>query len=286
MSSSAYHAYTTKFDAEIGANDLDAILGPMKSRQKKAVEDAWQISQADLLPWKTHLHLLASDADARIRSRLTAEQLNNSTATLLFDQSGSMRGQKSIFCAAAADTTQEFLLTLGISCDILGFTTSRWKRGRARRHRKWRFRPSNPGRLNDLLHIIYRDATDDRISAGSSVYKQMLRPDLPKENIDGEAIQWAAKRLLSRPAARKFLIIVSDGAPMDDSTILQNGPTYLADHLRHVVDEIVSQGQISLASLGIGYLVPNLFPLSRHIEAPSDLGKALISLLEEMLTGR
>jgi cobaltochelatase CobT len=279
-----YHPYTTKFDIEIDANHLDQVLGPLTTANAKAVSDAWDVVQTGLLAWRTELHLMAAEADARIRSLLSKEQLAGTVITLLFDQSGSMRGQKMLFSAATADIVQEFLLTLGVSCEVLGFTTSRWKGGRSRERWKWRFRPRNPGRLNDLLHIIYRNASDNRASTGGWVYRQMLRHDLAKENIDGEAIQWAASRLTSYPAERKILIVLSDGAPVDDSTLSQNGPTYLAAHLQEVVNQIISSSQISIGSLGIGFRPHDFYPHSSYVESPRDMGDALIVLLEDMLT--
>lgn len=279
-----YHPYTTKFDIEIDANYLDQVLGPLTATNAKAVDDAWDVVQTGLLAWRTQLHLIAAEADARIRSYLNIEQLTDTVVTLLFDQSGSMRGQKMLFSAATADIVQEFLLTLGVSCEVLGFTTSRWKGGRSRKRWNWRFRPRNPGRLNDLLHIIYRNGSDNRASTGGWAYRQMLRHDLTKENIDGEAIQWAANRLTNHPAKKKILIVLSDGSPVDDSTLLENGPTYLADHLQEVVHNITSAAHISIASLGIGFRPHDFYPYSSYVESPSDMGNALIVLLEDLLT--
>lgn len=284
MPAPIYHPYTTKFDIEIDAHYLDQVLGPLTATNAKAVTDAWDVVQTGLLSWRTQLHLIAAEADARIRSQLNKEQLTGTVVTLLFDQSGSMRGQKMLFSAATADIVQEFLLTLGVSCEVLGFTTSRWKGGRSRKRWKWRFRPRNPGRLNDLLHIIYRSGSDNRASTGGWVYRQMLRHDLTKENIDGEAIQWAANRLTDHPAKKRILIVLSDGAPVDDSTLLENGPTYLADHLQEVVHHITSASHISIASLGIGFRPNDFYPHSSYVESPSDMGNALIVLLEGMLT--
>lgn len=284
MPEPAYRPYTTKFDIEIDADHLDNVLGPLTSANAKALDEAWDVVQTGLLSWRTQLHLLAADTDARVRSHLSKEQLTGTAVTLLLDQSGSMRGQKMLFSAATADIVHEFLLTLGVSCEVLGFTTSHWRGGRSRNRWKWRFRPHNPGRLNDLLHIIYRSFTDNRVSTGGWVYRQMLRHDLAKENIDGEAIEWAARRLLDHPANRKILIVLSDGAPVDDSTLSENRPTYLTDHLQEVVGHIVSAAQISIASLGISFRPHDFYPQSGYVESPSDMGNALIRLLENILT--
>lgn len=231
----AYRPYTTKFDREVHAKDIDSVLGPLGFRNRVRLDQAWDTLQTGLLPWKTQLHIKAAEAAARIRTALSEDERADTAVSLLIDQSGSMRGQKMLYAAATADVVQEFLSTLHFTCEVLGFTTSRWKGGRSRCRWRWRFRPEHPGRLNDVLHIVYRSADDRRASTGSWDFRQMLRPDLPKENIDGEAVLWAAARLSALPQRRKVLIIISDGAPVDDATLIQNGLTYLSDHLRSVV---------------------------------------------------
>ena len=191
-----------------------------------------------------------------------------------------------LFAAATTDIVQEFLLRLGFTSEVLGFTTSAWRGGRSRRRWKWRFRPGHPGRLNDILHVIYKSADDRRPNTGSWDFRHMLRPDLPKENIDGEAILWAAKRLLSQPQSQKHLIVVSDGAPVDDSTLLENGLTYLGDHLQIVVRRIAEARQINLAAIGIGPEFHGFYPVSSQIDATDELCVALISLLERVLVSK
>lgn len=281
-----YHIYTTKFDREVQANNLDDILGPLRSKDKASLDEAWHVVQTGLLPWRTRQLIIAAETAARIRTRLTDDERADAAVTLLLDHSGSMRGQKMLFAAAAVDIIQEFLLTLGFTCEVLGFTTSQWRGGRSRRRWKWRFRPRNPGRLNDILHIVYKNGDDRRASTGDWSFRQMLRPDLPKENIDGEAILWAAERLLALPQSRKHLIMLSDGAPVDDSTLHENGLTYLSDHLQIVVKRVIEAGQIDLAAVGIGHQFQNFFPVFSQIDAPDDLGVALISLLERVLINK
>jgi cobaltochelatase CobT len=278
-----YRAYTTKFDLEIPASRIGSVLGLLRPTDEVALDQAWHVVQTDLLPWRTKLHIVAAEAGSRIRLGLTDAERADSVVTLLIDQSGSMRGQKMLFAAATADVVQEFLVTLGFRCEVLGFTTSRWLGGRSRRRWTWRFKPSNPGRLNDILHIIYKSADDRRASTGGWDFRQMLRPDLPKENIDGEAILWAADRLSALSANRKYLIVLSDGAPVDDSTLTENGPTYLADHLQRVVEETIRLGNIHIAAMGIGYRAHEFYPISSYVEAPDELGNGLIALLESVL---
>lgn len=281
-----YKAYTTKFDVTVGADHLDSVLGQPNVTDQLAIDAAWHELQTGLLPWRTKLHVAAAESAARIRAVLSSDQRRDTIISLLFDQSGSMRGQKILFAAASADVVQEFLHTLKIAVEILGFTTSKWKGGRSRTRWRWRFRPKNPGRLNDLLHIIYKGADDQRASTGDWSFRQMLRPDLTKENIDGEAIEWAADRLLAAPEARKILIVLSDGAPVDDSTLKENGPTYLHDHLRDVVEELNADSQIELSAMGIGYETHKFYVAADHVEAPDELGPALIAFIEKLLIAK
>lgn len=279
-----YRIYTTKFDAVVAADRLDSVIGPLTPKNRALVDEAWDALQMGLLPWKTKAHIVASEQSEALRRGYSKDVLEGVVVSLLIDQSGSMRGQKMLFVAAAVDVVQEFLVTLGIRCEILGFTTSRWQGGRSRSRWKWRFRPSNPGRLNDLLHIVYQDAADARASSGRYCLKNMLRPDLPKENVDGEAIEWAAGRLRSLDQRHKLLIVLSDGAPVDDSTLMENGNTYLRDHLHAVVTDLNNQTEIDLGSFGIGYAPHDCYSVSDYVEAPSDLGTNLIEFLGKMIT--
>jgi cobaltochelatase CobT len=280
-----YRAYTTKFDRVVRAGDLDSVLGRLSGKEKAARQEAWHSAQTGLLSWKTQLHLVAADASARIHKHLSDEERADTVVSLLLDQSGSMRGQKMLFAAATLEFAQAFLLTLGFACEVLGFTTSQWCGGRSRERWKWRLSPSHPGRLNDLLHIIYKSADEQCDSSGHWNLGQMLRADLPKENIDGEAVLWATERLLTLPRTRKHLIVLSDGAPVDDSTLYENGPNYLSDHLQDVVKRIVESGKIGMSAIGIGPQFHDFYPVSSQIDAPDELGAALLSLLERVLAG-
>lgn len=164
-----------------------------------------------------------------------------------------------LLATAAADCLQDFARNLGCTVEVLGFTTTTWKGGRSRQ--KWlnRGRVPSPGRLCDLLHVIYLDANSHMSGTGSWAFRPMLRPDLPKENIDGEAVEWARDRLKRLTQSRKFLIIISDGAPVDDSTLMENGSDYLLRHLRSVVGEIEAEGEIRLSAIGIGHDVTSYY---------------------------
>jgi cobaltochelatase CobT len=279
----SYRKYTTKFDRTVTAAELDSVLGPLSRKDQNLLEEAWNELQSGLLPWKTKLQIESTAFAAQIRAKMPVDQRECVVVSLLFDQSGSMRGQKMLFSAATADVTQEFLGTLQIACEVLGFTTSQWKGGRSRRRWKWRFKPRNPGRLNDLLHVVFRASDDNRVSSGAWVYRQMLRPDFPKENIDGEAIEWAASRLRNVDRSRKILIVLSDGAPVDDSTLLENGNRYLSDHLEHVVEQLKREGDIEIAAFGIGFAAHKFYPATHSVDNPEILGMELLHFITSLL---
>jgi cobaltochelatase CobT len=280
---SRYHVFTKDFDVVVRAEELDAVLGPLSPIDKVALDEAWAAFSAALLGWRTKVHLVALDAAERIKNVGGARPGARTAVTILIDQSGSMRGQAMLLAAASADVAADFLAHLGASVEVLGFTTVGWKGGKSRERWIRCGRPSGPGRLCDLLHVIYRDAGDQRASTGGPNYGKMLRPDLPKENIDGEAIEWAAARLRTRFEPKKLLIVISDGAPVDDSTLSDNGPHFLDHHLRQVVEEIQSSPDIQIAAIGIGFDVSRYYKIARTVTSPSDLGPALIGLSEELM---
>lgn len=278
-----YRVYTTKYDRIVDAAELDSVLGSPSLQHKRSLDEAWDEFQWGLLPWKTKLTLASGEFSERISNQVPCDRRENTIVSLLFDLSGSMRGQKMLYSVATADVAQEFLATLRIGCEVLGFTTSQWRGGRSRRRWKWRFRPRDPGRLNDLLHVIFRDGRDNRASTGGWNFRQMLRPDLPKENIDGEAIEWAVSRLRAMDQSRKILIVLTDGAPVDDSTLNENGPHLLSDHLESVVEDLKSAKDVEIAAFGIGYAAHKFYPLRSHVDAPADLGIELLRFITEIL---
>jgi cobaltochelatase CobT len=279
-----YPVYTRAFDMAVKADDLDSALGRLSVADQAALDQTWETFSGALQGWRTQLHLKALEASARIRKAVDGPTLADTVVAVLIDQSGSMRGQSMLLAAATADVSQDFLRHLGCAVEILGFTTVRWKGGRSRQRWLWRGRPRNPGRLCDLLHIVYRPADDPRASTGSWSLKPMLRPDLPKENVDGEAVEWAASRLRARPETRKILLVISDGAPVDDSTLLANGPEILDRHLRHVIAELAVSNDIRLGSVGIGFDVGRYYARSATVEVAEDIGVATVDLLEGLLT--
>jgi cobaltochelatase CobT len=281
-----YRVFTRKFDRIVRGDQLDSILGRQSLVDRHAHEQAWAAFQGALQGWRTTAHLAALEASERIRQVTDQATLADTAITLLVDQSGSMRGQSMLLAAAATDVAQDFLRHLGVSVEILGFTTTSWRGGRSRAQRRWRdMGPSKPGRLCDLLHIIYRSADDPRASTGGWSLRPMLRPDLPKENVDGEAIEWAALRLRARPERNKVLVVISDGAPVDDSTLLANDLGILDRHLRQVLESLQQAADIKVGAIGIGFDVDRYYATTTVVETPEDLGTGLIDLLERVVTG-
>lgn len=278
-----YHAYVTLHDWIVPSSKLSSAIGPLTDKQKSALDAAWAELETGLAGWITKNLILAADLAAEIRKGVSASDLADTVVSILVDQSGSMRGQKILYAAASADIIQESLRTLGLKVELLGFTTRNWKGGESRRIWVEDGRPANPGRLNDLLHIIYRDAGDMRGSSIGHALKPMLRLDLLKENVDGEAIQWAVERLLKRPESRKILFVVSDGAPVDDATLLANDPRYLHNHLIEVIRQLETVGDIEILAAGLGFDVSRYYRVSANCDAPDQLASTMLTLLQRQL---
>ncbi|AZO47488.1 MAG: cobalamin biosynthesis protein CobT [Mesorhizobium sp.] len=278
-----YHAYVTLHDWIVPSSKLSSAIGPLSGKHQSALDTAWAELENGLAGWRTKHLIQAADLAAEIRNGPSAPDLANTVVSILVDHSGSMRGQKMLYAAASVDIAQEFLRTLGIKVELLGFTTRAWRGGYSRQTWDADGRPKNPGRLNDLLHIVYREADDMRQGSIGHALKVMLRPDLLKENIDGEAIEWAADRLRKRPERRKILLVVSDGAPVDDSTLHANGPRYLQDHLFQVAVQLETAGDVELLAVGFGSYVDNSYRVSTNCEAPDELGRTMLMALQRQL---
>jgi len=216
-------------------------------------------------------------------------EFRDTVVTLLLDNSGSMRGRPIMVAACCADILARTLERCGVKVEILGFTTRAWKGGQAREQWLAAGKPANPGRLNDLRHIIYKKADAPWRRAKRSL-ALMMREGLLKENIDGEALAWAHSRLLARPEQRRILMMISDGAPVDDSTLSVNTGSYLESHLRQVIDEIETRSPIELIAIGIGHDVTRYYRRAVTITDPSELAGAmtdkLVELFEEKAAGR
>ena len=205
-------------------------------------------------------------------------EFKDTVVSLLIDNSGSMRGRPISIAATCADVLARTLERCGVATEILGFTTRGWKGGQSRELWLSEGRPPLPGRLNDLRHIIYKRADQPYRHARKS-FGLMMREGLLKENIDGEALLWAHNRLLARPEERRILLVISDGAPVDDSTASANGGTYLEKHLRQVIGWIEGRSTVELAAIGIGHDVARYYARAVTIMDAEQLGGALIDQL-------
>jgi cobaltochelatase CobT len=208
-------------------------------------------------------------------------EFRDTVVTLLIDNSGSMRGRPITIAAMTADILARTLERCAVKVEILGFTTSQWKGGQARRLWNESGKPANPGRLNDLRHIVYK-AADTPWRRARRNLGLMLREGILKENIDGEALAWAHNRLAMRPEQRRILMVISDGAPVDDSTLSVNPGNYLEHHLREVISYIETQSDIQLLAIGIGHDVTRYYRRAVTLMDAEELGGAVMSQLTDL----
>ena len=208
-------------------------------------------------------------------------EFRDTVVTLLIDNSGSMRGRPISIAAISADILARTLERCGVKVEILGFTTRAWKGGQSRELWLSEGRPPQPGRLNDLRHIVYKKADEPWRRARKSL-GLMMREGLLKENIDGEALLWAHNRLVGRPEERRILMVISDGAPVDDSTLSVNSGTYLEKHLRQVISWIEARSPVELVAIGIGHDVTRYYSRAVTIMDAEQLGGTMIEQLASL----
>jgi len=208
-------------------------------------------------------------------------EFRDTVVSLLIDNSGSMRGRPISIAAMSADILARTLERCGVKVEILGFTTSQWKGGQARRQWVDSGKPHKPGRLNDLRHIIYKSADTPWRRARKNL-GLMLREGILKENIDGEALAWAHNRLVSRTEARRILMVISDGAPVDDSTLSVNAGNYLERHLRDVIRFIENRSRVQLLAIGIGHDVTRYYRRAVTLMDVDELGGAVMAQLTDL----
>ncbi|NOZ41640.1 MAG: cobaltochelatase subunit CobT [Alphaproteobacteria bacterium] len=209
----------------------------------------------------------------------------DTVVTLLIDNSGSMRGRPITIAAMCADILARTLERCGVKVEILGFTTKAWKGGKSRLQWLENNKPPQPGRLNDLRHIIYKTADSTWRRARNNL-GLMLREGLLKENIDGESLLWAHSRLSSRTEERRIMMVISDGAPVDDSTLSTNSANYLEDHLRAVIDWIEKRSSVELLAIGIGHDVTRYYHKAITVMDAEQLGSAITEQLSELFDNK
>ncbi len=306
-----YRVYTTAFDRVAHAADLaeaddlvslrqvlDRSLGEVHTplsrlanrlqRQLLAEQlTAWDFDREEGLLDAARLdRVVVNPGTARSFKQEREAAGRDTVVTILLDNSGSMRGRPGPLAATAADMAARVLDRCGIACEVLGFTTGGWKGGESARSWIAAGRPAEPGRLADLLHIVYKSA-DAPYRQAQLGFGLMLRDDLLRENIDGEALLWAAGRLRARAERRKLLLVISDGAPSDRATQDANADRALLQrHLLQVVDSIERQGRIELSAIGIAHPVDQVYRNAVTIARPDQLSPALLAQLGRSLRQR
>jgi cobaltochelatase CobT len=301
-----YSAFTTEFDEVIEADELcdadelgrlrqqlDQQIGPLQSmisRLANRLQRRLMAKQTRSWDFDLEEGLLDSGRLSRVVTNPTHPlsfkqekdtNFRDTLVSLLIDNSGSMRGRPISVAAMSADILARTLERCGVKVEILGFTTRAWKGGQSRE--KWLAagKPSGPGRLNDLRHIVYKSADAPWRRARKNL-GLMLREGLLKENIDGEALIWAHDRLLARSEQRRILVIISDGAPVDDSTLSVNAGNYLERHLRQVIEWIETYSPVELLAIGIGHDVTRYYRRAVTIVDAEQLGGAVMDQLAEL----
>jgi cobaltochelatase CobT len=304
-----YKVFTNQFDEEIGAEDLcdseeltrlrnyldkqlstlQGVVARLANRLQRRLmaqqNRSWDFDLDEGLLDASRLPRIIIDPMHPLSFKVEQEmKFRDTVVTLLLDNSGSMRGRPIMVAATCADILARTLERCGVKVEILGFTTRAWKGGQAREKWLGANKPANPGRLNDLRHIIYKSADAPWRRARRNL-GLMMREGLLKENIDGEALIWAHNRLLARHEQRRVLMVISDGAPVDDSTLSVNSGNYLERHLRQVITDIESRSPVELIAIGIGHDVTRYYRRAVTIVDAEELGGAmtenLAALFEE-----
>ena len=298
-----YTVFTTDFDEEILAEELaepvelerlraylDQQLEPLKgavSRLANKLQRRLQAQQNRSWEFDKEEGILDAGRLARVVANPTTPlsfkwekdmEFRDTVVTLLLDNSGSMRGRPISIAAICADVLARTLERCNVKVEILGFTTRAWKGGQSRENWLNGGRPQQPGRLNDLRHIVYKGADAPWRRARPNL-GLMMKEGLLKENIDGEALEWAHKRMLARPEQRKILMVISDGAPVDDSTLSVNPANYLEKHLRDVIAMVEKRKMVELLAIGIGHDVTRYYERAVTITDVEQLAGAMTEQL-------
>ncbi len=301
-----YKVYTSEFDEEIGADALadsselvrlramldkqlsshQTVITKLANRLQRKVmarqQRTWQFDLDEGILDSARLARVIANPNVPLTFKQEQEmEFRDTIVTLLIDNSGSMRGRPIAIAAMTADIVARTLERCGVQTEILGFTTRAWKGGKARDLWMQDGRPKHPGRLNDVRHIVYK-AADAPMRRTRKNLGLMLKEGLLKENIDGEALVWAHNRLAARPEARKILLVISDGAPVDDSTLSVNPSNILELDLRNVIHWIEDKSDIELTAIGIGHDVTRYYKKAIKITDADELAKALVDQLEDL----
>ena len=242
----------------------------------------WEFNMEEGFLDTSRLAKIVANPNNKLSYKIEKEiEFKDTIVSLLIDNSGSMRGRPITVAALCSDILAKTLERCLIKSEILGFTTKAWKGGKSREVWIKNGKPSNPGRLNDLRHIIYKSA-DAPWRRSKKNLGLLLKEGILKENVDGEALTWASKRLLNRQEKRKILIVISDGAPVDDSTLSVNPGNYLEKNLRDEINQIEKNSEIELIAIGIGHDVSRYYTKAVTIMDVDQLGEVLLNQLSEI----
>ena len=301
-----YSIYTSNFDEIIDAKDLVtneesmrlrnqldnlikphiSTIGKLANRLQRLLlakqNTSWNFNLEEGILDNSRLHrVIASPGYPLSFKQETENDFKDTIVTLLIDNSGSMRGRSISLAAICADIIGSTLERCQVKTEILGFTTKNWKGGDCKKLWIINGSRSNPGRLNDIRHIIYKSA-DNSWRRSRKYFGAMLREGLLKENVDGEALAWSHDRLLKRHEERKILIVISDGAPVDDSTLSANREDFLDNHLREIISKIEKDSPVELQAIGIGHDVTKYYKNALTINRAEELGEVLLEELTKL----
>ena len=301
-----YSIYTTNFDEIIDAKDLVTndeslrlrnqldnlikphipTIGKLANRLQRLLlakqNTNWNFNLDEGMLDNARLHrIIANPRFPLSFKQETENDFKDTVVTLLIDNSGSMRGRSISLAAICADIIGSTLERCQVKTEILGFTTKHWKGGDSKKMWIINGNTSSPGRLNDIRHIVYKSA-DNSWRRSRKYFGAMLREGLLKENIDGEALSWSHERLLKRQEERKILIVISDGAPVDDSTLSANREDFLDNHLREIISKIEKESPVELQAIGIGHDVTKYYKNALTINRAEELGEVLLEELSKL----
>ncbi len=301
-----YKVYTSKYDETLTAEDLcdleeltrlrqyldqqlqqmQGVVARLANRLQRRLlakqNRTWEFDLEEGILDAARLSRVVVDPGHPLSYKVEKDMnFRDTVVTLLLDNSGSMRGRPITVAAMCADILARTLERCNVKIEILGFTTRAWKGGQSRETWLADGKPAGPGRLNDLRHIIYKKADSPWRRARKNL-GLMMREGLLKENIDGEALLWAHHRLLARPEQRRILMVISDGAPVDDSTLSVNAGNYLERHLREVIEQIETRSPVELIAIGIGHDVTRYYRRAVTIVDAEQLGGAMTDKLAEL----
>ena len=301
-----YQIFTSQFDEIVNAIDLatpeealrlrqqldqliaphQTTIGKLANRLQRLLQAqqnrSWYYNLEEGLLDTSQLHrIISRPGDSLSLKQESESKFKDTVVSLLIDSSGSMRGRSMTLAAICGDIIGSTLERCYVKTELLGLTTKHWKGGDSRKAWVNQGSSPNPGRLNDLRHIVFK-AADDNFRRARKSFGIMLREGLLKENVDGEALAWAHQRLAKRTEERKILIVISDGAPVDDSTLSTNHNNFLDNHLRQIIYSIENQSKVELLAIGIGHDVTKYYEKSITINRAEELAEALLDKLTEL----